>query len=473
MDNGRPPYGGGSPWGQQPVASQNPQGQYTTGQYPVQTPGVNGHQQPYVSDAYGQQPYQQPYPQPVQGQPWQPQMYQPQSHQAQEYQQQSWQPYQQPYGQMAQGNGMYQTASYNNQALQQGYAQQGPQEPVPGQFYPAQGYSGYVSAPKGQEPSLFSLEVIMKVVVFGVLPVLFLLGVIFRWPVLCVLFILAAAGAMVTVWLKDLMEPNMRLVTTLVCGAMGVLSLVVLLLGLGGGAQEQSGSVLGGNASNGSGMGNGMLLEQTATSTPAPTPTVDPYAEAGAAVEQLQSFFYFWHVNNDESMLALTAPSWRNSVSDPKVALFELRKNRTPLDDCEITIGGSEQDTMRKAKVKVSVDKNNGREPERYSFDVIMLKEDGWWYVDPRSLESNEKEAENTPATNTTPTQPPLNTGSPSLTLYYNPDGGSLYHIDANCMKVGSKYKPLKGKFLFSQLNDAPYSELEQCSTCGAPLREN
>lgn len=491
MNNGRTPYGDPSQWGQQPATGQDPAAQFVPGQYPVQTgypqQPSGGYQQPYQQPAYDpqgyqqsayqQQPYQQPaydpqgYPQPV----YQPQTYQPQAHQAQEsYNQQSWQPYGQQ-GYQQPGGQMYQQPMQNGQPLQQGYPQD-PQNPMPGVFYPAQGYSGYVSAPKQKAPRLLSGEVIVKVVLFGVLPVLFILGVVLRQPVLCWLYVAAAVAAVAAMWLRDLVQPGLKVASSLVCGVLAVVAVVTAINGgvpAGDDTQQQSANTsLGTNAGQNYGQELNMAVQETYTPTPTPTATPDPYAEAGAAVEQLQSFFYFWHVNNDENMLALTAPSWRSSVSDPLKELFRIRANRTPLDDYEVTINGTEADAMRTAKVKVTIDKNNNRTPERYSFDVIMVKEGGVWYVDPRSLESNEKEVATTPATNPMPTQPPLNTGAPDLVLYYNPDGGSYYHIDANCIKVGTKYKPLKGSFLFTQLNDADYAGLSNCPVCGAPLRE-
>ena len=81
MNNGQPPYGDPSAWGQQG-------NQANPGQYPVQ-------QAPYGQPEYVQQPQQG-----VAGysQPFQPvETYQQQAHpQQQTYQQQSWQPYQQP-----------------------------------------------------------------------------------------------------------------------------------------------------------------------------------------------------------------------------------------------------------------------------------------------------------------------------------------------------------------------------------------
>jgi len=506
MNNGRTPYGDPSQWGQQPAAGQDPAAQFVPGQYPAQAgypqqpAGGIGYQQPYdpswqqeYQQSGGQSYPQQPYDQtPIyQSQPYQPQTYQQQTHQPQEsYAQQSWQPYaQQPYAQQpyvqqpyvqqpyAQTGGqMYQQGVQNGQPLQQSYPPSG-QEPAPGVFYPAQGYSGYVSTPRKQEQSALSGEVIVKVVLFGLLPVLFVLGIVLKQPVLCWAYVAAAVVTVAAMWLRDLVQPGLRLASSLVCGVLAVVA-VVTALNAGTPVQDQQtqqpgvNTLQGADAGQNNSYGTGMSLQETYTPTPTPTVTPNPSAEADAAYEQLRSFFHYWEANSDESMLALTAPSWRNSVSNPLMELFRIRANRTPLDDCEISVGGSEADTMRTAKVKVSIDKNNNREPQRYSFNVIMIKEDGAWYVDPRSLESNEKETVTTPATNPMPTQPPLNTGAPDLLLYYNPDGGSYYHIDPNCEKVGTKYKPLKGKFLFPQLNDVPYSELDNCPVCGAPLRE-
>ncbi len=475
MNNGYPPYQDPSQWGQQPPAGQYPGQQ---GAYQQPQGGANGYQQPYTPNPYGQQGYQQPYQQAYQQPVYQqPESYAQQAHQQPEsYHQQNWQPYQQPYAnqgyqQPYAGQNMYQQGMQNAQPLQ-GYPQQNPQEPAPGVFYPAQGYSGYVSQSKPKQPSPLSGEVIVKVVLFGVLPVLFILGIVLKAPVLCWLFIAGAAAVIAAMWMKPLVGSSLRLAASLVCGVLAVVALVTALSGAPAQEQgQQQNGVPGANAGVNGGLNTGAVQQATDTPTPTPTVTPDPYAEAGAAVQQLQSFFYFWHVNNDESMLALTAPSWRNSVSNPEEELFRIRMNRTPLDDADITIGGSEADYMRTAKVKVTIDKNNNRDPERYSFNVIMLKEDGAWYVDPRSLESNEKDTETTPATNPMPTQPVLNTGAPDLMLYYNPDGGEKYHIDPECDSVHTRWRPLQGQFLFSQLNDAPYNEFEQCSVCGAPLR--
>ena len=100
-----------------------------------------------------------------------------------------------------------------------------------------------------------------------------------------------------------------------------------------------------------------------------------------------------------------------------------------------------------------------------------MVKEDGVWYVDPATLQSNEQESTATP-TNALATQPVLNTSHPDLLIYYNPEGGTYYHIDPNCESLNPKYRPLSGVIKWSQIEDDPYDKLEQCKRCGAPLRE-
>ena len=527
MNNGRPPYGDPSQWGQQPATGQDPAAQFVPGQSP-QTGNQNGYQQPYAQPGYGQsQPYQ---------------TYQPQAHQAQEgYPQQTWQPYQQPYAQQAMPQAFQQQGGYQQQGYaqqggypqqpyaqqgayqqpyqqggypQQQYAQQGayqqpwqqggyPQQNMPQQgypqqqadpqmyqqgagngqpaqngqqqFHPAQGYSGYVTGSEGAEKGGMPItpEVIAKVVIFGLLPVLLVLGLALSNPPLCWIFIAVYALTAAALWMWDLVSERTRLFTTLLGGVAAIVALVVAINGAPVKEAGQGGNAGGTHAAGSSAQQTGALTwEPTPTPSPTPSPTPDPHAESGAAAERLQSFFYFWHVNNDENMLLLTAPSWRNAQADPLKALFAIRANRTPQDNAEIvSISGSEADTVRTAKVKVTITKNiSGRSPEILSFNVIMVKEDGEWYVDPRSLTSNEV-ISTTKATNEMPTQPVLHTGTAETVLYYNPDGGQMYHIDPYCGKINSRYLPLQGQFLFSQLDEAFYRELENCTYCGAPLR--
>lgn len=474
MNNGQPPYGDPSAWGQQG-------NQANPGQYPVQ-------QAPYGQPEYVQQPQQG-----VAGysQPFQPvETYQQQAHpQQQTYQQQSWQPYQpqqpqqtyqqvtpQPfYGQMN-AQQSYQQTGYQQTGYQQQTQQVYPQFNQMGQQVQQQsytGYSGYYSQPQKKRFEV-PFDVIAKVILFGVLPVLFILALVLNVPALKWVFLGGAVAGIILMWMKDVVTPNMRLTTTLVLGVMAVVALVgALNVAPVDSQNDQSSPISGQNVTQQQNQGN-VIPPDMATPTLQPTATPAPEDAAEDAVEQLMSFFYFWSINSNEGMLSLTAPSWRNSVEDPASALFVLLLNRTPQDDYEVT-SITPGDAMRTATVKVTIDKNDGRATmDRYAFKVIMKKEDGVWYVDPQSLASNEKETatQTVASANTTPTQPPLYTGTPTTILYYNAKGGELYHLDPDCRSVGAKYKPMS-QFMFTELDQAPYKELRPCNQCGAPIPDD
>jgi len=496
MNNGQPPYGDPSAWGQQG-------NQVNPAQYPVQP-------NPYLQPVPGMQsvPGMQPVPgmQSVQQGYVQPQTYQQQAHpQQQVYQQQSWQPYQQaapqqPYGQPNFGQQAYQQNPGPQPQQFYGqtpnYGQVYGQQPTFGQQAPAQqmypqfnqmgqqvqqgygaGYSGYYSQPQEKKFEV-PFDVVGKVILFGVLPVLFILAMIFGAPVLKWIFLAGAVGGIILMWMRDVVSPNMRLTMSLVLGVMAVIALVGAL----GGAPKDAQNNNVNNPNQGSQVsqqqsGNmGAVVNNAATPTTQPTATPAPEDQADGAVEQLMSFFYFWSVGNDEAMISLTAPSWRMSVDDPQKALFTLLLNRTPQDDYDVTtITGTDNDTLRTATVKVTIDKNDGRNTmDRYAFKVIMKKEDGIWYIDPKSLESNEKETavQTSASANTTPTQPPLYTGTPETILYYNSRGGERYHLNPDCTEVGKQYKPM-ASFRFLDLGLSPYNELIPCNVCGAPIPDD
>lgn len=472
MNNGQPPYGDPSAWGQQQGTQGNP------AQYPGQ---VN----PYAQPGY-QQPMQ-PYPMaeqnPAQMGYQQPQMYQQQAHpQQQPYPQQAWQPYQQ--GSYPQQDAQQPQTYYGQPGY--GQAQQYGQTPEYAQGYPDQqaypqfnqmgqqvqqgygtGYSGYYSQPAAKRFEL-PFDVVGKVLLFGVLPVLFILTLVADAMALKWVFLAGAVCGIILMWMRDVVSPTMRLTMSMVLGVMAVMALVGALNGAPADSQQSQG----GNPQN---AGTSQPVVYSATPTTQPTATPAPEDTADSAEQQLRSFFYLWSVRNHDAMVTLTSPSWRASVTDPAKALFALLLNRTPQDDYEITMTGTDNDSMRTATVKVTIDKNDGRSSmDRYAFKIIMQKEDGIWYVNPASLESNEKETatETVASANNTPTQPPLYTGTPDTILYYNPNGGSKYHLDPDCDSVGSKFKPMT-QFLYVDLDKEPYSELSPCQRCGAPIPDD
>ncbi len=478
MNQGQPPYGN-TPWGQQtpagqayppqsgyeqaypgqqanPAYPQRPQvgyGPANPGSYPPAPGGYTTQQNAYgqqqasygLPAGYAQQQYQAPY--------------------GQTGYQQPAQPYGQPTGYTQQ---MQRPASQPAPAQQpnpQGYGLPYSQPPQPVNVQP-QGYIGY-QPPKAQRA--VKVENIALIVMGAVLPVLFILGMVLpgmaalKW-----IFAALTAAAIALMWLKPVMENNVRLTLSLIGGVLAIVAMVSALAGAPADNINQGGNR---NPAQ-SGYAQQDAMTWTATDSPVPTESPAPQETSSQALSQLESFFFFWSSNNYDSMLSLTLPSWQRSVEKPETELFGILVNRTPVD-YEITeIKGTDNDTSRTANVRATINKNNGREPEVYLFSVVMTREDGTWYVDPRSLKSNEKETA-TPATeNEMPTQPPQITAYPGMTCYYNPDGGASYHINPNCPSANEEYLPFKGTFSWEQVNSGDYASLKACSICGAPMRE-
>lgn len=472
MSNSRPPYDGAGDAGQNPQQPGFSQGNYP----PAQGYAPNGGYAPndaygqgyapqngYGQQGYDQQGYQQPYAQ--------------QPYQQQPYDQQGFvQPggYQQPYEQ---------------QGYQQGYSQQNPQEtdlppeqqyaqytPDGQRVYPTSGRSGFRVQPAAHRE--IPWDTIAKVLMFGVLPILFILSMVFAWTAVKWVVLVGAVASIAAMWLRELVTPNARLVLSLLLASAAVVCLVSALATNAADNQNPAQPNQPGQMQQGSTSGNNLDVNLTATDTPnpSPTPTATPVDDSEECYAQLHSFFTLWKNNAISQMVNLTAPSWRSSIKGGTDAvtqkLFgEVLTNRTPVSWDFTAITGTSNDIARMVTVRAVINKNNTLGESVYLWKVRMVKEDGVWYVDPATLQSNEQESTATP-TNALATQPVLNTSHPDLLIYYNPEGGTYYHIDPNCESLNPKYRPLSGVIKWSQIEDDPYDKLEQCKRCGAPLRE-
>ena len=322
----------------------------------------------------------------------------------------------------------------------------------------------------------------------GILVLLFILSALafpdsaaLKW-----LFLIPAVGTTALLWLRPVTDDSKRLCYTIVACALCIATIIGLITmnpdagssKKGGSSQSQSetgsygnddiGAGYGGTYQGGSGSGYGASnYQQDNTPTPAPTSNVN--AVAGT---RLLNFFECWGNNDLDSMVALCAPSWQVKQENAKKALFSLLQNRRPTEFMLDNISGPQGGDSLTFIMKVSIDKNNGKPVSIYQMSVRMVNESGQWYVDPNSLVSNE--IQETPDPNATPVVTP--TPEPyvdaNTVLYYNPDGGKLYHSDQNCVSLHSRYLPLKGKFTYGQINDQPDASLEPCNVCGAPLRK-
>ena len=466
-------------YGQQPYSQQG----YADYQQPY---GQQGYQQPYGQQGYEQQGYQQPYGQQGYQQPYGQQGYDQQGYQ-QPYAQQPYQ--QQPYDQQ----GFVQPGGYqqpNTPYNQQGYSQQNPQEtdlppeqqyaqytPDGQRVYPTSGRSGFRVQPAAHRE--IPWDTIAKVLMFGVLPILFILSMVFAWTAVKWIVLVGAVASIAAMWLRELVTPNARLVLSLLLASAAVVCLVSALATNAADNQNPAQPNQSGQMQQGSTSGNNLDVNLTATDTPnpSPTPTATPVDDSEECYAQLHSFFTLWKNNAISQMVNLTAPSWRSSIKGGTDAvtqkLFgEVLTNRTPVSWDFTGITGTSNDIARMVTVRAVINKNNTLGESVYLWKVRMVKEDGVWYVDPATLQSNEQESTATP-TNALATQPVLNTSHPDLILYYNQNGGTYYHIDPNCASINQRYRPLTASFKWTQINDEPYKNLEQCKVCGAPLRED
>jgi hypothetical protein len=125
-----------------------------------------------------------------------------------------------------------------------------------------------------------------------------------------------------------------------------------------------------------------------------------------------------------------------------------------------------------------TIDKRNGRDPVKIRFQILMLKDNNGWYVDPSSLSSNDIVEESTTETSgegentesATPTPKPSVTPAPKTKLYFNPEGGQFYHADKECPRVAKEFLPLTS-FYYRDLNTTKFKNLLPCPNCKAPER--
>lgn len=360
-------------------------------------------------------------------------------------------------------------------------------QPVNQQGGPPGGYAGYPNPkqPPAQPPGKqlkapINIDNWLKMLLYIILPVVFVVCIALKdemFDILRYLFMTFSAASVGMLWYRQSFNPSLRMGITIGYGLLCIVVLVVMLSGSNNDIQgnpnitaqptlvitdEPSASALG----------------YAPDQAPVTTPPVDAVPSETEAGQRLSAFMDNWKLNQIENMLGYVMPSWRQSKTDPAAELFIIISNRTPLEYEIEEISGSSNDTSRSLTMSATIDKNNGNDPVRYRFLILMDKEEGDWYVDPNSLSTNDiEETEETvvpdnieamytlaPRMTVTPVPPD------STLLYYNANGGKYYHADPECSAVNSKYLPM-ASFTYGQLSEAPYSSLLPCLKCNAPTK--
>ncbi|NMD38779.1 MAG: hypothetical protein GYA87_08900 [Christensenellaceae bacterium] len=301
---------------------------------------------------------------------------------------------------------------------------------------------------------------------FVLLPILFLLALSIHETVFKFAFIIGAVIALIWLFWKKPYSDGIRLTMTVTYSALMLIIAINLITGI------QPGQV---NTNK----------PNTVTTNESPSETIPPEAqptvaavapteegEKTASQQRFEMFMEYWKVGKIDEMATLVAPSWASTQGSPTQALFNILSNRRPADYTVENLSGTDADQALTVTLKASINKFTSDELEVMRYQIIMLKENGIWYIDPSSLATRIKEETPDPNATPAPTDQPRTTVTPkpdgNTKLYYNSSGGSYYHVDPECPRVAKKYLPLTS-FLYSELGNAPFNKLLPCLECGAP----
>ena len=346
------------------------------------------------------------------------------------------------------------------------------------------GYSGGNTPPpqpsgrRNRQP--LDIESVLKMLLYIILPVAFVLCIALpgEFDILRYLFMTACAASVGILWYRQSFTSQLRTGITIGYGLMCVIVVVMLLSGSNSDIIQGSPNITPQQTpvitEEPEAAAQGYSADQAPVTTP-PAQIAPAESEAGL---RLAAFMDNWKVNDVENMLGYVMPSWRQAQADGAAALFIIISNRTPLEYTIETISGSDNDTSRSVTMTALIDKNNGNDPVKYRFVILMDKEGSDWFVDPKSLSTNDVDKTEptvvpdnldaiftlAPRTTVTPIPPD------STLLYYNANGGKYYHADPECIAVNTKYLPM-ATFTFGELGNKPYSSLQPCLKCNAPTR--
>lgn len=296
-----------------------------------------------------------------------------------------------------------------------------------------------------------------------------------------ILFIAAAGVCVLLMHTLNAFKPSSRSTLTAVCLACSTVMAVAMLFNVMNSpsctGQTTTVSTQAQNTGSGEQRNRNYSVEQPII-TAAPQQIVDTSVTLSAAEQRLQEFVGYWGKQQTEKCLELCHPDWVANQDDPKRSLYSLISDVTPIQIVQVEkIDGAETDSNRTVTVLLRVSDYFKNETfKRYS--ILMLKVNKVWYIDPASLsgaitvdvgEVADKKLTVTPAPTVTAT--PKATTSPDKTLYYNPDGGTFYHVSKDCSSMNAASQRKLKPFTYQELNNPPYDQLKRCPKCGAPAR--
>ena len=109
-----------------------------------------------------------------------------------------------------------------------------------------------------------------------------------------------------------------------------------------------------------------------------------------AMAQRALEFFSCWGRNDDESMLEVCSPAWRDMQENARLELLSTLGVVKPTDFRSMSVGEITGDNTCDVFLDIMIDPCNGKDPELRHCIVMMVMSDGQWYVDPYSFRYHE-----------------------------------------------------------------------------------
>ena len=322
---------------------------------------------------------------------------------------------------------------------------------------------------------------VMSLAVTILLPVLFIVALLVDSLPLRLIFLAVAAISIAAMWLMNIFARGARSTLSIAYVALMVVIAVALALSLQTPESQQNSQAASANQTQVQDW-TAPYYANTATSASAtPAAYVIEETSTSVAQKQLENFILGWRQGEIPAMLPMCAPSWVAKQQSPETALWNLMRNREPVEYKIENVQGSEADTSRTITVKVTFENKGTGDVTVERMHVLMIRVNDTWYVDPQSLNGTkvdeaaeqaraEQDSYRIQSTKVPMTPTPKPTGDDAVLVYYNPDGGKYYHKKPNCPDVAESYWPLSPLY-YSDLETQTFQHLMQCSTCNPPAR--
>lgn len=349
-------------------------------------------------------------------------------------------------------------------------------------------------AAKPSKPAGRQHFVILQVMLIAVLPLAFLASLIIKDTRFYWAFIAASLICLASMFLLKAFVANARQVLGVIHGAMIAVALFAIIV-TGPPQQDTTAQLQQNNPSIFNENTTASIVEMSQALQQAEGSAAQNAASqsgSSAAQQKLELFMSAWSNKDYAAMVSYSSPSWVNQHEDQMAAetsIFYLSAIRTPLQYNIQDVSGNDADQTRTITLQASISKNDGREPQLYNFQILMVKVNNEWYVDPNSISSSQVVQQpqmnpiaeedpqvnldnaQTPAQQAAAAQAPANTVRSDTVLFYNQDGGEYYHVDPNCSSIGARYKPLTATFYYRDVSNDTFKNLKPCPTCKSPQR--